>query len=78
MAPSSVLFSRRLERDVLMVVRVVVWVETRVVDGTGDAGRDERGEEGREVWIPISRWKSSVGSSSLSLLSSSSPFPDSL
>lgn len=33
-----------------------------VVEGVGDEG-----VEGREVWMPMSLWKSSVGSESLSL-----------
>lgn len=33
------------------------------------------GVEGREVWTPMSRWKSSVGSESLSLSWSFSPSP---
>jgi hypothetical protein len=35
----------------------------------------EGGVEGREVWTPMSRWKSSVGSESLSESVSFSPSP---
>ncbi len=38
--------------------------------GETEEGRDGCGEDGREVWTPISLWNISVGSSSLSSSSS--------
>lgn len=50
----------------------VIWSDKAVLDGKGDVGSENDGETGREVWMPISRWNSSVGSLSLSSSSGSS------
>ena len=43
-----------------------------VVAGGGEGGRENEGEAGSDVWTPMSRWNSSVGSLSLSSSSGSS------
>lgn len=43
-----------------------------VVTGGGEAGREFEGEAWSDVWTPMSRWNSSVGSLSLSSSSDSS------
>lgn len=73
--------ARREERE---CVRLVRWVDCLVRADVGAGFRDEevevevevleewrrwRGVGGGDVWVPMSRWKSSVGSESIELLS---------
>lgn len=54
---------------VLRVVRPSRW-DSRAVVGGGVVGREREGVTGRDVCTPMSRWKSSAGSLSLSLSTS--------